>query len=84
MILSLAGLDFKAHSPSNFQLVSVRDDVGTGDTVHIRFLDPKWVIEYRQSNGHTVTRIFPSRDAAVELIASQRSAKPLGEDERAQ
>lgn len=71
MILSLAGLNFKAHSPSDLQLLSVRDDAGTGDTVHVRFLNPKWVIEYRQPNGHTVTRIFPSRDAAVELIASR-------------
>lgn len=47
MILSLSGLNFKAHSPSDLQLVSVRDDVGSGDTVHVRFLNPKWVIEYR-------------------------------------
>lgn len=73
MILNLAGLDFKAHSPSNFQLLSVRDDVGNSDTVHIRYLNPKWVIEYRQLNGHTVTRIFPSRDAAIDLIASRAS-----------
>lgn len=79
MILNLAGLDFKAHSPSSFQLLTI-DDLGTGDTVHVRFLWPspsgspgpgKWVIEYRQPNGHTVTRIFPSRDAAIELIASR-------------
>lgn len=73
MILNLAGLAFKAHSPSNLQLVSLRDDVGTSDTVHVRFLNPKWVIEYRQPNGHTVTRIFPSRDAAIDLIASRAS-----------
>jgi hypothetical protein len=73
MILNLAGLDFKAHSPSDLQLISLRDDVGTGDTVHVRFVNPKWVIEYRQPNGHTVTRPFPSRDAAIDLIASRAS-----------
>lgn len=70
MILSLAGLNFKAHSPSNLQLVST-NELLEGDTVHVRFLNPKWVIEYRQPNGHTVTRLFPSRDAAIELIASR-------------
>lgn len=71
MILNLAGLNFKAHSPSDLQLISLRDGVSTGDTVHVRFLNPKWVIEYRQPNGHTVTRIFPSRDAAINLIAER-------------
>lgn len=71
MILTLAGLAFKAHSPSNLQLVALRDGTGSGDTVHVRFVNPKWVIEYRQPNGHTITRIFPSRDAAIDLIASR-------------
>jgi hypothetical protein len=80
MILTLAGLAFKAHSPSDLQLISLRDDVGTGDTVHVRFNLPspsgspgpgKWVIEYRQPNGHSVTRVFPSRDAAINLIAER-------------
>lgn len=71
MILNLSGLAFKAHSPSDLQFMSLRDDVGTGGTVHVRFLNPKWVIEYRQPNGHTVTRIFPSRDAAIDLIVSR-------------
>lgn len=70
MILNLAGLDFKAHSPSDLQLLTI-DDLGTGDTVHVRFLNPQWAIEYRQPNGHIVTRIFPSRDAAINLIAER-------------
>lgn len=70
MILSLAGLNFRATSPSDLQLVST-NELHEGDTVHVRFLNPKWVIEYRQANGHTVTRPFPSRDAAIDLIASR-------------
>ena len=72
MNINLSGLTFKAHSPSHFELLSVNDDVGAGATVAVRFNGFKWWIDYCEPGGHTVSRMFPSRDAAVELIAGRR------------
>lgn len=73
MILHLNGLAFKAHSPSDLELVSVRDDIDDPTaSVRVRFNGARWYIDYR-SRTSNVQRIFNSRDAAIELIASRAS-----------
>lgn len=71
MILHLNGLAFKAHSPSDLELVSVRDDIDDPTaSVRVRFNGCKWWIEYRSRNSN-VNRMFSSRDAAIQLIADR-------------
>ena len=70
MNIQLQGLLFKARSPSDLELVSVRRDVDPDATVRIRFVGDRWVIHY-QSPYANVVRGFPTRDAAVQMIASR-------------
>lgn len=72
MIVQLAGLSFHTVSPSRFELLSVRDDVGTGDKVSIEFTGDGWAIVYQQPNRLPIWRRFESRDAAASLIASRQ------------
>jgi len=77
MILNLSGLSFKAHSPSSFQLLSIRGDMKISDAgaqVFVRFTGERWAIDYCAPDGHVVSRGFSSRDAAVNLIADRVSA----------
>ena len=71
MNIELSGLTFRAHSPSRFELLSVNDDVGAGATVAVLFNGLTWAIDYSAPGTH-VQRAFPSRDAAIELIAGRR------------
>lgn len=66
MIRSLQGIPFTVHSPSHFELVSDRVE-----RVHIVFDIRRWALCYMAADGHTITRDFPSRDAAIGLIASR-------------
>lgn len=70
MLINLSGLSFHAHSPSLLELMSVRRDVDPGARVFVRYNGFKWVIHYK-SPVSDVTRFFPSRDAAVALIADR-------------
>ena len=70
MNLHLQGLTFKAHSPSLLELLSVRDDVGSDARVFIGFTGTAWQIHY-MAPPVDVVRFFPSRDAAISLIASR-------------
>jgi hypothetical protein len=72
MIIQLDGLDFKVHSPSDLELISVRQDVDDPSArVWIRYNGfRKWYIDYR-SKTVNLQRVFNSRDAAVALIASR-------------
>ena len=68
MLIELQGLTFRAHSPSDFELVSVRQDVDD-PTAAVRLFQ-KWYIDYRSARVN-LTRVFNSRDAAVELLAER-------------
>lgn len=70
MIRTIDGLTFKVHSPSLLELVSVRDDIDDPATVSVCFVGHAWVIDY-QSSRHSVQRLFPSREAAIGMIASR-------------
>lgn len=70
MIRSINGLTFKVHSPSYWELVNTRDDVDDPATVSICFIGHAWVIDY-QSTRHSVQRPFPTRAAAIGMIASR-------------
>lgn len=71
MILHLNGLAFKAHSPSDLELISVRDDIDDPTaSVRVKFNGARWMIDYR-SRRSNVQRVFPSRDAAIQLIADR-------------
>lgn len=71
MILHINGLAFKAHSPSDLELISVRDDIDDPTaSVRVRFNGYKWWIEYRSRNSN-VNRMFSSRDVAIQLIADR-------------
>lgn len=68
------GLTFTIHSPSLYQL-AVIDDVGDpGARVTLEFTGLKWRLCYQYGNGHCVYRVFPSRDAAISLIADRRAS----------
>ena len=72
MLIELQGLTFRAHSPSDFELVSVRQDADDPSArVWLRYNGfQKWYIDYR-SGRVNLTRVFNSRDAAVELLAER-------------
>lgn len=72
MNIQLQGLTFRAHSPSDLELVSVRDDIDDPTaSVRIKYLGVRmWCICY-QSKTSNVERIFKSRDAAVAMIAER-------------
>lgn len=71
MNIQLQGLTFKAHSPSDLELVSVTNDIDDPTaSVRVRYNGLRWFIDYKAKNTH-VTRIFPSRDAAIALIAAR-------------
>ena len=72
MIIEIQGLAFRAHSPSHLELVSVREDVDDPTaSVHIKYNGfNKWYIDYR-SRQVNLTRVFNSRDAAIEIIAAR-------------
>lgn len=72
MNINLSGLTFRAHSPSHFELLSVNDDVGTGARVAVIFTGKTWAIDYSAPGKPAISRMFPSRDAAVQLIADRR------------
>lgn len=79
MIRYMDGLAFKVHSPSCYELLSVRDDVGDEGQVFIRYEDagigaprPYWFIHYI-SPVTNVRRAFKTRDAAVSMISDRRS-----------
>ena len=71
VITTINGLDFKVISPSCFKLVNVRDDIGDPSAfVVIAYNGFKWWLHY-ESSRTKVHRMFPSRDAAIALIASR-------------
>ncbi len=67
MQITLADLPFRVHSPSMFEYMHSQGD----DRVLIRYTGEKWAIEYHYANGAVARRLFNSRHAAVELIASR-------------
>ncbi len=73
----LDGLTFRVHSPSCYELLSVREDI-EGGKVLITYEPgdngaprPYWYIHYR-SPGVNLSRAFRTRDAAVAMIADRR------------
>lgn len=70
MILHLNGLAFKAHSPALLELLSVNRDTDPNARVFIGFTGTAWQIHY-MAPPVDVVRFFPSRAAAIELIASR-------------
>lgn len=71
MQIELSGLTFRAVSPSHFELLSVRDDIGSGAKVYVRFNGEHWVTECVMPNGHAVSKAFRSREAAVDIITGR-------------
>ena len=68
--IQIDGLVFRAHSPSCYQLLSVRDDVGDGAEVYVRYDGRRWGIHY-YADRVNIFRPFPTRDAAIALIAAR-------------
>lgn len=72
-LIQIEGLSFRVHSPSNFELLSVRDDIVDPDAcVRVCFDGETWMVDYRSSMTH-LQRPFKSRDAAIALIVDRRS-----------
>ena len=69
MIRSLGSCLWHVHSPSLFELVSDRPE-----RVYIIFDGAGWSLTYMAEDGHTVSRGFKSRDAAIGLIAGRMQA----------
>lgn len=69
MIVELHGLRWQVHSPSVFEL-----DAHSSDRVTVEFNGSRWNMVYRPASGFNIYRCFPSRDAAMSLIAEQRVA----------
>ena len=72
MTRTIFGIPLVVHSPSLYELVTHDDVSDPGARVTVRFNGCKWQLDYRAGNGHTVSRCFPSRDAALCLIANRR------------
>ncbi len=72
MTRTINGLAFTIHSPSLYELATINDVDDPGARVTIEFCGIKWQLVYKQGNGHKVFRVFNSRDAAIDLIASRR------------
>ena len=70
MILHFQDLAFKVHSPSLYELASVRDDVGSEAKVYVEYTGRTWLIHYRSPTAD-ISRPFKSRDAAIELIRNR-------------
>lgn len=71
MIRAIDGLLWQVDSPSDYRLLSVRDDVDDPTAcVRVRFNGFKWFIDYR-SDRCCLARIFNSREAAMKLIAER-------------
>ena len=71
MIRTIDGLLWQVNSPSEYQLLSVRDDIdGPDAVVRVRFTGRKWCIDYR-SGICSLIRAFNSREAAMKLIAER-------------
>lgn len=66
MNIQLAGLNFTAYSPSQYELVH---GCATGDRVFVWFNGSKWAVVYHHSLGHQVRRWFDNRDDAVAWLA---------------
>ena len=70
-----AGLRFQVHSPSQYELLSIRDDIGQGDRVFVMFTSHGWGILYhvttQSGSSHNIFRPFASREAAIAMIASR-------------
>ena len=73
MNIQIDGLLFRALSPSCYQLLSVRDDVGAGARVFVRYDGKRWGIHYYAACTN-IWRPFPSREAAIRMIADRRAA----------
>ena len=71
MNIELSGLTFRAVSPSHFELLSVRDDLDSGARVFVCYNGFKWAVRVQQPNGHTISRVFNSRAAAIDIIAGR-------------
>lgn len=66
----IQGVPFECESPSFFRLAPELSD---GDTIEVNFLGAAgrhdWVLFHARADGNVFTRCFPSRDAAIEMIA---------------
>ncbi len=67
MIRTLQDLTFRVHSPSCYELISVRHDVEDDAQVFVLFAAGTWAIHYRSAHTN-VCRPFKTRDAAIALI----------------
>lgn len=74
MIRNIQGLDFQIHSPSLFELKSLNPDTGEGAVVIVTFLGDKWYIA-ASVDQRNWNRPFPTRDAAIALLASRASSQ---------
>lgn len=70
MIRQMQGLDFKVHSPSLFELMSLNPDTGPDAVVIVTFLGDKWFIA-ASVDQRNWNRPFATRDAAIALLASR-------------
>ncbi len=68
--INLEGLTFRVHSPSAFELLSVRDDVSSDAEVYVRYDGKRWGIHYLAATAN-IWRPFASREAAIAMIASR-------------
>ena len=71
--LLIDDLVFAAHSPSCYELLSVRDDVGADARVYVRFDGKSWGIHYHAASTN-IWRPFASREAAIAMLAQRRAA----------
>ena len=68
---TIEGLDFAIHSPSCYELVSIRRDVDRNDRVFVVFDGSVWNIAYHAENREPVHRAFAGRDYAIRMIADR-------------
>ena len=69
MIRSLQNTLWRVHSPSLFELVSDH-----AERVYLMYERPYWALVYQAPDGHTISRTFGTRDAAIALIAQRSGA----------
>ena len=67
----IQGVPFESESPSFFRLAP---ELCNGDTIDVSFLGEggrqEWCLFHARADGNVFTHCFPSRDAAIEMIAT--------------
>ena len=77
MVVQLANLNFRAYSPSWYELLSISGN-SAGDRVHICYAGSgRWLLVYEAAGGRMTRRLFNSRDAVVDMLTGGNHAPSL-------